>query len=86
MLYEKETSLNFTPMKLGEIIGARSFMKTGKINEFSNSSKDKVLGISSVDGEFTFNKEAVYGPKALWCIIDGIEASMWAMIFAEWGS
>jgi hypothetical protein len=86
MLYEKETSMNFTPVKLGEIVGCRSFLKTGKINEFSTSSKDRVLGISAVGGELTFKKETIYDPKTLWSIMDGIEASMWAMIFAEWGS
>ena len=47
---------------------------------------DKILGISARGDDLTFKTEPDFDPKSQWQLMDGIEASMFAMIFCEWGS
>ena len=86
MLHERTVTTCYTPVKLGEIISNRSLRKDGKVNEYAVTKQDRVLGITARGEDLTFKREPDFDPKSQWQLLDGIEATMFAMIFCEWGS
>lgn len=85
MLHEHTVTKQYTPLRLGEILQMRSFTSTGQINNLAVKDKDKILGISE-GGQLTEKKNAIWDPKSMWSVIDGLEAAKWAYIFCEYGT
>ena len=41
MLWEKDVSMMFTPLGLGEVVATRSYTATGQVNKFATKDKAK---------------------------------------------
>ena len=89
LLWEKEVSKIYTPLKMGEVIAARSFNSCGKINHWSTERSNKdVLQITrgGSEGVELVAKEWTFTPRSLEMIQDALEAVKWALVFAGYGN
>ena len=86
VLFENQVSKLYTPIKLGELLQARSFTATGNVNPVAT--RDKLfqkLGFTE-DGTIELAPKNTWDPQSQWAVIDGLEAVLWTMIFCEYGS
>ena len=88
LLWEKEVSNIYTPLKLGEVIAARSYNSCGKINTWSTekSNKDVLQMTKGGEGVELVAKEWTFTPRSMEMIQDALEAVKWALVFAGYGN
>ena len=88
LVWELEGSKNFTPLKLGEIVAARSYSSTGKVNKWANSDKSKdvfQIKAGTTDGVELVQKNWTFTPQTWEMITEAFEAVKWALVFAGYG-
>ena len=88
LVWELEVSKNFTPLKLGEIVAARSYSSTGKVNKWANSDKSKdvfQIKAGTTDGVELVQKNWTFTPQTWEMITEAFEAVKWALVFAGYG-
>jgi hypothetical protein len=89
LIWEKDTSKIFTPLKMGEVMAARSYNSCGKINHWaSEKSTKEVLQLTKggTDSAEFVAKEWTFTPKSLEMIQDALDAVKWAFVFAGYGN
>jgi hypothetical protein len=85
MLFELETSHQYTPLKLGEILSYKSLTAMGTPNPLAaGSEKHKVLSLEG--GELTAKEPDFRDPQSQWALLDAFRSAQWIYIFTEYGS
>jgi len=73
----------YCPLKLGEILGARSFNAVGEVNPMASARADnhrRKLELSE-DNTMEAVEDTVTDPRSAWGIADALESIKWAFIF-----
>lgn len=83
-LREHRASKLYTPIMLGEIIQLRSFTASGEINPLAKSPK-KAAALHIEDGEVVQAPDAIWEPRSLLSLLDGLESAKWAHILIQLG-
>ncbi|CAE7259953.1 ftsH [Symbiodinium sp. CCMP2592] len=86
MVYEREHSHLYSPVKLGEIISVRNFTPSRQVNPWAKS-EDRFSDALSLDasGSLVRRDKRVPEPQKALTVIDAFESVRWAMVFARWG-
>ena len=86
MVYEKEHSHLFSPVKLGEIISVRNFTPSRQVNPWAKT-EDRFSDSLSLDasGLLVQRHKKIPEPQKALTVIDAFESVRWAMVFARWG-
>ena len=84
MVHEHEESKMYTLVSLGEILQTRHFNALGDVNQQATRESQKTLTLEG--GEITEKKTPSWQPSSMWQVIDGLEATKWAIVFAQWGT
>jgi hypothetical protein len=83
-LHEHETSKQYSPIQLGEILSRRSFTNSGEVNPLSikkNNSQRVVW-----DEGLKIEDDKDWQPKSVLAIIDALDAIRWCYILIDMGS
>lgn len=83
MYHEHTVSKMYTPTTLGEILTARSFTSTGRINSLATQYKKEKGTFGFEDGKFIEHDPKEWDPRSQRAIEDGLEAVKYAYIFVE---
>ena len=82
--YEHQTSKQYSPTGLGDILSRRSFTATGEVNQLAKNPKgSKVLTVE--DDQLVQEEERSWSPRSVLAVMDGIMAVTWAFILLEIG-
>ena len=86
MVWEKETTNLFTPVRLGEVLAQRNLTPSKQVNPWARHD-DNMSGVLSLDASGSLVKKEKYvpEPQKVLTFIDAIDAVRWAMIFCRWG-
>ena len=82
--WEHHRSKLYTPLHLGEILQHRSFQSNGDLNPLAKGQK-KLTNLYVEDGSLVQKEEAVWQPRSILAVLDGIVAAKWAMISVQLG-
>ena len=84
MWWEHHKTKLYTPLHLGELLQHRSFQSNGDLNPLAKGQK-KLTNLALEDGSLVQKEDAVWQPKSILAIMDGITAAKWAMILVQLG-
>ena len=84
MVHQHQSSKQYSPVRLGEIISLRHFTPSKSANPFAPKDDSKTRLILDESGTFTKASRQVPEPQKLVTMLDAIEAIKWALMFARW--
>ena len=84
MVHEHEESKMYSLINLGEIMQTRHFNAMGDVNQQATRETQRTLTLEG--GEITEKRSPTWQPTSTWQVMDGLEATRWAIIFAQWAS
>ena len=84
MVHEHEESKMYSLINLGEIMQTRHFNAMGDVNQQATKETQRTLTLEG--GEITEKRSPTWQPTSTWQVLDGLEATKWAVIFAQWAS
>ena len=84
MVHQHQSSKQYTPVRLGEIISLRHFTPSKSANPFAPKDDSKTRLILDESGTFTKASRQVPEPQKLVTMLDAIDAIKWALMFARW--
>ena len=74
----------YEPPGLGEVIQARTFTASGDVNPLREK-KHASKGLRIEDDTLVPKEDPQWEPRSVLSVLDGLEATKWALILCEWG-
>ncbi|CAE7275931.1 yciC, partial [Symbiodinium sp. CCMP2456] len=84
MVHQHQTSKQYSPVRLGEIISLRHFTPSKAANPFAPKDDSRTKMILDDSGTFTKAMRHVPEPQKLVTLLDAVEAIKWALMFSRW--
>lgn len=85
VLWERETSKQYNPIALGEILQARTFQANGEPNPLNKRERSSTT-LSLQNEKLVASQEEIWAPRSMLSILDGLNSIRWANILIQLGS
>ncbi len=80
-----QSSEQYTPLKLGEVLQARAYTASGQVNTMAQKPKKQKFAIDA-DHVLSTMPEEPWVPATHTAVTDGLTAAKWAFLLVELGS